>query len=65
MKPAASAAVAVALPSGTPDWITPELVAETLETWQPYYAEALTAADAVGILRAVGGLADSLSGSPS
>ena len=43
-----------------PAWITPELIAETLETWQPYYAESLTTADAVEILCTVGGLLDGL-----
>lgn len=48
-------------PPGCPEWITPELIAETVEVWQPYYAEELTTADAIGILRQVGLLFDTLS----
>lgn len=43
---------------GTPEWITPELIAETIETWQPYYGEALTPADALAILESVSSLFD-------
>ncbi len=48
---------------GLPEWITPELIADTVRVWQPYYAEPLTAKDAVGILMAVGNLFAVLSGS--
>ena len=44
------------VPAGSPSWVTPELVASTIRTWQPHYGELLTPADAVDILRAVGGL---------
>jgi hypothetical protein len=47
-----------ALPPGTPAWVTPELVADTLDCWRPHYAKALTAADAVEILTTVGRLLD-------
>ncbi len=50
------------LPSGVPDWITPELVQDTLDTWQAYYRQALTESDAVEILRAVGRFLDLDSG---
>ena len=42
--------VPVAVPPGAPDWITPELLAETIEIWQPYYRTTLTSADAAEIL---------------
>lgn len=38
------------VPEGTPDWITEDLIVETLQTWQPYYGGSLTAEDAVEIL---------------
>jgi hypothetical protein len=43
-----------------PAWITEELIAETLDVWQPYYANRLTRADAIEILRSVGRLVDVL-----
>ena len=46
----------VAVPPGTPEWITPELIRRTLQVWQPYYAERLTPEDAVTILRNAGEL---------
>ncbi len=50
-----------ALP-GVPSWITPNLIADTISAWQRYYAEPLTAKDAIGILMGVGNLFASLSG---
>jgi hypothetical protein len=47
-----------------PRWITPELIAQTLETWQPYYAEPLTPEDAVAIIKNVGRLVDVLTREP-
>jgi len=49
-----------AAPTGAPRWITPELLADTLETWQPYYAEELTVADSLEILMSVSRLLDAL-----
>ena len=43
-----------------PDWITPELIEETLRVWQPYYASTLTAKDAAYILTGVGRLLETL-----
>ncbi len=57
------AAESILLPPDVPGWITPELVAETIETWQPYYGETLTQADALGILESVGSLFDRKEGS--
>ena len=41
---------------GAPEWITLELMRDTLDTFQPYYAERLTADDANEMLRNVGNL---------
>ncbi len=41
-----------------PDWITPELIAETLDVWQPHYPKRLTDDDSIEILRSVGQLFD-------
>ena len=40
----------VALPPGTPDWVTVALVEQTLEVWQPRYETPLSVEDAVRIL---------------
>lgn len=53
---------AAQLPSGTPSWITHELVELTLKVWQPYYAEPLFVDDALTILRNAGTLMDVLAG---
>jgi len=47
---------------GLPAWITPELLALTVEVWQPYYHTPLTTDDAIGILQNVGRLVDVLEG---
>ena len=41
------------LPSGAPKWVTPELLTETREVWQPYYAAELTDADLSELLLSV------------
>jgi hypothetical protein len=43
-----------------PSWISEELIAETLDVWQPYYEKSLTRADALEILQSVGRLIDVL-----
>lgn len=45
-----------ALPPGTPDWITVELVRMTLKVWQKHYKEPLSTQDAVTILLNAGQL---------
>jgi hypothetical protein len=50
-----------ALPPGTPKWISPKLVRQTIETWQPFYEKPLTLDDAVTILIRVGRLFEILS----
>lgn len=49
------------VPAGTPDWITVELIEQTIRVWQPYYAELLTAEEAVTMILNVGRLFDVLS----
>jgi hypothetical protein len=49
------------LPPGAPSWVTPELVARTLEVWQPYYSDPLTPEDALAMILGVGCLFDLLS----
>ena len=44
-----------------PEWITPELIALTVSTWQPHYAKALTDQDAIEMLLHVGAIFDVLS----
>lgn len=45
-----------ALPPGTPEWITVELVRMTLKVWQKHYKEPLSTQDAVTILLNAGQL---------
>ena len=49
------------VPAGAPDWITPELVEETIRVWQPYYKDVLTPEEAVTMILDVGRLFDALS----
>lgn len=39
-----------------PDWVTDALIADTIQTWQPYYESPLTRQDAVEMLVNVGRL---------
>jgi hypothetical protein len=54
------APAASALPPGTPAWVTPELVAATLDCWQPRFPKALTTEDAIQIITNAGRLLDAL-----
>lgn len=47
-------------PPGAPKWVTPDLLADTLEVWQPYYKEQLTVAENLDIILCVSKLADAL-----
>ena len=38
------------VPNGAPTWVTPELIADTLDVWQPYYQTPLTVDDALEML---------------
>ena len=43
-----------------PSWITDDLIADTISTWQPYYNTPLTEQDAIEMLVNVGRLFDML-----
>jgi len=43
-----------------PAWVTPDLLADTIETWQPYYAERLTVADSLEIFLTISRLIDAV-----
>lgn len=47
-------------PPAAPEWVTAELITDTIVAWQPYYADELTPADALEILLTVGRLFESL-----
>lgn len=49
------------VPAGTPDWITVELIEQTIRVWQPYYPHLLTPEEAVTMILNVGRLFDVLS----
>lgn len=49
------------VPAGTPDWITADLIEQTIRVWQPYYASAITHEDAVAMIQTVGRLYQALS----
>ncbi|TXT23934.1 MAG: Uncharacterized protein FD138_3148, partial [Planctomycetota bacterium] len=44
------------VPTGTPEWVTAELIDLTIRVWQPYYKAPLTPDDAVTMLLSVGRL---------
>ena len=46
------------VPAGTPAWVTPDLIEQTIISWQPYYRARLTADDAVTIILNAGRLID-------
>jgi len=48
-----TASVHAAVPPGAPSWVTPDLIAATLRTWQPHYEKSLTCDDALEILLSV------------
>ena len=53
------------VPAGTPDWITVELIEQTIRVWPPYYQATLTPEEAVIMILNVGRLYQALSsGSP-
>ena len=45
-----------AVPAGAPSWVTSELLTQTVEVWQPYYADPLSTDDALAMLMNVGRL---------
>jgi len=52
-------APSVAIPAGAPRWVTPELLADTLRVWEPYYG-SLTPQDGLNIILNVSNLFDVL-----
>jgi hypothetical protein len=48
------------VPLGAPAWVTPDLLAMTIEIWQPHYKTPLTEDDALQIILNVGRLLDSI-----
>jgi hypothetical protein len=53
------------VPAGTPDWITAELIEQTIRVWQPYYQAVLTPEEAVTMIQSVGRLYQALSSGSS
>ncbi len=53
------------VPDGTPDWITAELIEETIRVWQPFYREVVTPEEAVTMILNVGRLYGVLSSGSS
>ena len=48
------------MPAGAPSWVTSELIEKTIHVWQPYYADRLTAEDALAMILNVAGLCEVL-----
>lgn len=53
------------VPAGSPDWITAELIEQTIRVWQPYYQAVLTPEEAVTMIQSVGRLYEALSSGSS
>ena len=53
------------VPAGTPDWITAELIEQTIRVWQPYYPAMLTPEEVVTMILNVGRLYQALSSGSS
>jgi len=49
------------VPAGTPDWITAELIEQTIRVWQPYYQAIVTPEEAVIMIQSVGRLYQAIS----
>ena len=62
LAPAADGDAAPDLPPGLPGWVTADLLALTLEVWQPHYADPLTVEDAAAMLTGAGRLLSILTG---
>lgn len=62
LRPAPSSPPALPDRRALPAWVTPELVARTRATWQPYYPDPLTDDDAVQMLLTVAHLYRVLAG---
>jgi hypothetical protein len=53
-----------AITPGAPAWITVELIEHTIRVWQPYYADPLTASEALAIINSTSRLIEALSREP-
>ena len=53
------------VPAGTPDWITADLIEQTIRVWQPHYEAVLTPEEAVTMIQTVGRLYQALSSGSS
>jgi len=49
------------VPAATPDWITAELIEQTVRVWQPHYQATLTPEEAVTMILTAGRLFEALS----
>jgi hypothetical protein len=61
----ADGGVSVTVPAGTPEWITAELIEQTIRVWQPHYQATLTPEEAVTMIQSVGRLYDVFSSGSS
>lgn len=52
----------LALPPGTPQWVSAELIEATLRCWQRYYDRPLTVDDVVTMILNAGRMFDALAG---
>ena len=50
----------VALPPGTPGWVSEELIRRTIETWQPLMDKKMTTDDALAMLVNISQLYDAV-----
>ena len=53
------------VPAGTPDWITSELIEQTIRVWQPFYEAVISPEAAVTMIQSVGRLYQALSSGSS
>jgi len=53
---------AVTVPAGAPSWITADLIARTIQVWQPFYENPLTTEDALEMIMNVAVLFENLAG---
>ena len=53
------------VPAGAPDWITAELIEQTIRVWQPHYQAIVTPEEAVTMILNVGRLYQALSSGSS
>ena len=53
------------VPAGTPEWITAELIEQTIRVWQPHYQATLTPEEAVTMILNVGRLYQAISSGSS